>query len=327
MVTGASGQLGSSLVKSLVELGNNVRIFDLPKSNHPFLNGLKIEKVYGDITIKEDVYRAMKDCDFVYHLAGCVSYRRSASKKIFDVNCNGTQNVLETAKKLKIKKLVVTASTAGIGIPENIGRPLSERSRFDEKWKRISYMYSKYLTIQLCKDAAKDGLDVVIVSPTTIYGQGDTAMHIGSFIKHVKKGMIFAPPGGNSVVSVDDCVEGHILAMKHGEKGENYILANEFLRYKEMMDMIAEVVGAKPVRYVIPFWWQFVSVPFFRIIENAMSVFGLKPFRVADSWLMRFKFRYFDSSKARKFLHWKPSVDFKESIKKAVDFYTQHGLI
>ncbi len=327
LVTGATGQLGSSLVKRLIEEGKDVRIFLLPKTNHPFLKDLKIEKVYGDITNISDVKNAIKDIDYIYHVAGIVSYSLARHDQVLAVNVGGTKNILDIAKEFGVKKIVVTASTAGLGISKKNSIPLNENSDFDKKWMSVAYMYSKFLTIKACKQASKNGLNVVIVSPTTIYGQGDTEMHIGKMIKKIKDGMIFAPPGGNSVVSVDDCVEGHILAMKKGESGENYILANEFFRYKKMFETISGLVDSQKIKYVLPFWWRFISIPIIRNFEFIFNFFGKNFSYSADSFLMRFQFRYFDSSKARRELGWKPKVSFEESIRQAIQFYSKNNLI
>ena len=169
-------------------------------------------------------------------------------------------------------------------------------------------MHSKYLSIQECKKAAQEGLNVAIVSPTTIYGQGDITMHTGNLIKKIKENKIkFAPPGGNAVVSVDDIVDGYQLVMERGKPGQNYIFANEFITYFDMYNKIAKIVKARLIKRVLPRF----ALPFLRLWR----------FSSRYSINFKFKFRYFDSSKTRNELGWQPKVSFEEASKKAVDFY------
>ncbi len=328
LVTGASGCLGANLVEALVRRGDKVRIFILEKTWHPFLDNLNVEIIYGDITKKEDVLKAMSNCSFVYHVAGIVSYHKKDDELVYKVNCLGTRNVLETAKELGVKKVVVTASTAGVGIPKD-KEPLNEESSFDiKKYQRIMYMYSKNICIENCKRFAKDGLNVSIVSPTTIIGQGDIAMHMGSVIKKIKEGRLrMAPPGGNSFISVDDIVDAHILVMEKGKIGENYIFADEGMSYLEIFNAIAEATNARKVKNNIPKAVLPLANRLLNLLEKIMMLFNKKTPLPAAALMFSFKYRYFDSSKARKELNWLPKVPFKEALNKAISFYEKQGML
>lgn len=327
-VTGASGCIGASLVKKLVRQGHKINIL-IPKGTwHPFLDNLKLKIFYGDVRNKKDIEKAMKNCKYVYHVAGIVSYNLIANWKVFSVNFYGTKNILEIAKKLKVKKIVVTASTAGIGIPENSDKPLNENAPFNPKYKKIAYMYSKHLAIQECKQYARQGLNVSILSPTTVYGQGDITMHIGNLIKRIKQGQIkTSPPGGNSVLSVDDVVDAHLLVMKKGKKGENYIFANEALSYYNMYNKIAKILNVKPIKRIKPGWYLPFLKFFLTINEIILFIFNKKSKTSPTSINFLFRFRYFDSTKARKELGWKPKQIFEQAIIQAIEFYDKHNML
>lgn len=329
LVTGATGQIGSSLCRRLVEEGHNVTAFILPKTWHPFLDGLKLNIVYGNICNYEDVIKAMRGQDFVYQVAGIVSYSRLDHAKMYAVHCDGVRNVLTAAKECGVKKVVVTASTAGIGIPENKNQPLAENAPFDfKKYQRVMYMYSKHLKIKLCQEFAQKGLNVSIVSPTTVYGQGDMEMHVGKMVKKIKNGQLrSAPPGGNAVVSVDDVVDAHLLVMERGTSGANYIFADECLTYFDMYNRIAKLLGAPPIRRITPAWTLPFAKLFLSVKEHILTWFGKKPSRSPHALNFSFKCRYFDSSKARRELGWQSKVSFAEAMRKAIQFYTERGLI
>lgn len=330
LVTGASGCVGANLVKKLAEDKNNeISIFIPKKTWHPYLDNLRIKIFYGDIRNKKDVLKAMKNCDYVYQVAGIVSYNKLDDDKVYSINVNGVKTVLECAKELNAKKVVVTASTAGIGIPEDQNKPLNEDSPFNfNKYKKVMYMYSKYLCIQLCKEFSRKGVNVSIVSPTTIFGQGDTAMNIGNIVKKIsEKKLKFAPPGGNSVISVNDTVDAHILVMEKGKSGENYIFANEFIPFIDLFNKIAVLIGGSQIKKILPMW-VLPPVNFFcTLLEKTMGLFNKKPLLSSSAINFSFKYRYFNSDKARSELNWKPKENFENSMIKAINFYKKYNLI
>jgi len=328
IIIGASSFVGANLARDLVNQGHEVGIFILPKTWHPFLDNLPLDIHYGDILDKESLKNGLKDAECVYQIAGIVSYHRLDSQKIYDVHVIGTKNVLETAKELGIKKIVVTASTAGLGIPKDKNKPLNEESPFESKYKNVMYMYSKHLCIKECEKAAEDGVNVSVVSPTTIYGAGDITMHIGNLIKKIKENKIkTAPPGGNAVVAIKDAIKGLELTMEKGRSGQNYILANEFIPYLEIYNVIANLVGAQEIKKTI----SPLALPFLKISaeiqEKFYSSFNKKSAVTPHGIDYQFKFRYYDSTKIKRELGWQPQVSFEESIKEAIDFYKECGFI
>lgn len=329
LVTGATGQIGSSLCRRLVEEGHEVTAFILPKTWHPFLDGLDLKIIYGNICNYQNVVRAMQGQDYVYQVAGIVSYDRLDNAKMYSVHCDGVRNVLTTALEFGVKKVVVTASTAGIGITENKNQPLNEDAPFDmRKYKQVMYMYSKHLKIKLCQEFAQKGLNVSIVSPTTVYGQGDTEMHVGKLVKAIKNGQVrSAPPGGNAVVSVDDIMDAHLLVMERGKSGENYIFVDECMTYLDIYNRIAKLLNALPITRVTPAWILPFDGFYLSIKEHVLAWFGKKPSKSPRALNFSFKCRYFDSSKARRELGWQPKVSFEEAMKKAIQFYNERGLI
>jgi len=191
LVTGAAGCVGSNLVRKLAKQGHEINILIKPNTWHPFLEGLKLNVFRGDVRDLANVKNAMNGCEYVYSIAGVVSYNRIDNKDMFTTHVHGTRNILTAAKELKVKKVVVTASTAGVGIPKNKNMPLNEDALFDlSKFGNNMYMFSKYACIKECQKAAEEGLNVSIISPSTIYGQGDTSMHIGKIVKKIKEGKI-----------------------------------------------------------------------------------------------------------------------------------------
>ena len=153
-------------------------------------------------------------------------------------------------------------------------------------------------------------------------------MHIGKVVKKIKEGKLKkAPPGGNAVVSVDDTIDAHLLAMAKGKSGEDYIIANEFIPYIRMFNRIAKLLGVPGIRKKYP---KIILEPMkivLTVLERVMFVFGKKPILSAHSMNFSFKFRYFDSTKIRRELGWQPKVDFELAMAKAIEFYNDHNLL
>jgi dihydroflavonol-4-reductase len=109
-ITGATGYLGSSLLKKLYDQKHKITIFVPKNTSHPFLKGLKIKRINGDIRDYASLLKAMKGCDYVYHLAACILNTPKAKKTLFSVNIRGTENVMKACLKLGVKKIVHVSS-------------------------------------------------------------------------------------------------------------------------------------------------------------------------------------------------------------------------
>ncbi len=321
-ITGATGHLGSNLAKRLIKDGHCLNILFREKSFHPFLENLKFTKVIGDLKDTESLSGGMKDCDYVFHVAGLVSYTKWDNKKLFRVNVEGTRNVMDSAVRNKIKKVIITGSTAAIGISKE-DELLTEENPFDIKYKSIGYMWIKKQAEELAF-TYKDKLEVVVISPTTFFGAGDIKMNTGNLIKSIKNGKIpFAPFGGNSVVSVEDVVSGHILSLEKGKNGERYILANENLSYYELMNIISGVLNSRRIKLTVPKSLLPVSYGMAYFAENILHHKTFTPQVVMFSA----KNRFFSAQKAREKLGWIPGTSIKQSILNAVNFYKEYNLI
>ena len=323
-VTGASGMVGANLVRRLVGEGKEVTVLLRKNSTHSFLSGLRVNKVYGDITDRQSIEKGMINCDYVYHIAGHISYNKHHHATMHNVNVVGTRNVMGAALDLGISRVVHTSSTAAIGIAEDKKSPLDESHDFKETYKSIGYMATKNLAEKEASKAYKKGLDVVIVNPSTIIGKGDEKMNSGIIFKNISLNKIrIAPPGGNSVVSVHDVIEGHLLAMQRGKGGERYILNAENLDYLKMFNIISEELGVRKIKRILPKGLYLPLNLFSRILEGANKNAKLNP----QLLFFTFKFRYFDSSKARKELGWKPKQSVRAAVREAIISYRENNLI
>jgi len=244
--------LGGALIRRLVADGVPVRA--LVREPAPALAELPVELVVGDLSDGGALADAMTGCSYVFHVAGLVSYRQGDAERLYQTNVVGTHNLLGAALDARVERVVHTSSTAAVGLTDD-ARVLDESEPFDSRFRRIPYMWMKHLAEVEVDAAVASGLDVVTVNPSTILGEGDVHQNAGRLFEQLALGRIrFAPPGGNSVVSLEDVVNGHLLALQRGKQGRRYILSNENLTNRELLSRISRVLGRGEIERTLPRW-------------------------------------------------------------------------
>lgn len=320
-VTGGTGLLGANLARRLVADGHRVRLL-MRAQRHPFLERVPIEWIPGDLADVPALIGGMRGCRWVYHVAGAVSYRPRDARRLYDTNVLGTRAVLAAAAQAGVARVVHTSSTAAVGVSARAEQVLDETAPFDRRFGRDPYMRTKHLAEREVERAVADGLDVVMVNPSTIYGGGDVNRNTSAVFPGVQRGKVLAaPPGGTAVVSVGDVVDGHLLAMERGQKGRRYILSSENLSYLELLNRIARVVGGPPVRRTIP---GALEAPLAALAAVASTVV---PSLAVTAPVIRFSFRYryFTAARARAELGWAPRVPLEEALRAAWRFFVDAG--
>jgi len=244
LVTGAGGFIGSHVVEELIKENIEVRALIRPGESLTNLKGLDFEKIEGDVLDNVAVLKAMTGVDTVFHLAAIYSIWMRDWSRIYEVNMQGTKNVLWAAMKSHVTRVVYTSSIAAIGIAP--GKQLSdEKTPFNQYTLGNHYVLTKYLSQQIARGFAANGLDLVIVNPCFPFGTNDIVpTPTGQLIVDVLKSKnMFAFPGGINIVDVRDVARGHVLAAKKGKTGELYILGNMNVTMKEFMQLVYKAAG------------------------------------------------------------------------------------
>lgn len=260
LVTGAAGLLGSNITKKLIERGERVRALVL--KGDPAVKHVPNEAdvVFGDITDVESLekfFTVEEDLEvLVIHCASIVTVVDSYSKKVYDVNVNGTRNVVWACIGHKVKKLVYISSTSAIPeLPQ--GQVIREVDHYSPKGIIGFYGQTKAEATQIVMDAVKDqGLDASIVFPTGICGPNDFANGpVSSFIAEYVDGKMPAGIAGYfNAVDVRDLADGCITCCEKGRRGEGYIMGNQLVSMREMFDLVSRISGCRNVKTILPAW-------------------------------------------------------------------------
>jgi dihydroflavonol-4-reductase len=321
LVTGGTGFLGANLAAGLSDCGWQVRILRRSSSPLDAVKGLDVEHAIGDVLDLDSLLAAMNGVDVVFHVAAISIYWRNTSDLIYRVNVDGTRTVLDAARQTGVKRVVFTSSAAAVGIVK--GRPSNEEDPYNESIVRFPYGHSKWLAEGLAREAVQRGQDVTIVNPSVIVGPRDLNWGSGSIIKEVAKRHVPAvPPGGVNYVAVEDVVAGHIAAAERGRSGERYLLSGENLTHRQLMDIVARVVGVKAPRWTIPP----ALIPPLATALGAASAVGIRLPMDATQLRLSREFIWYDNAKARRELGL-PHTPIEKAVRASYQWYLGNGYL
>ncbi len=324
LVTGATGYVGRELAIALANQGNRVHILvrNLYSKNIPRHDNIIVFR--GDITDRDSIRMAMKECTQVYHTAAVVRIFAKDPSVFYNVNVKGTHNLLDEALSLGVKKFVYT-STCGV-LGSSVHYPKKETDPRTESFDN-DYELTKYMGENLVKEYVHKGLFTVIVSLSKVFGPGIEThpVSVNSIIDKFIHSKITFIPKPITIVSnycfINDIVTGHILAMQYGLGGEKYILGGENVSYDTFFRELRSLSGSKA---------KLIPVP--KVILNVLSVFQWfkflitkkEPFITSKGIRHIFINKKFDNKKAIRQLHYQPT-SFKEALIQTIHFLkTQH---
>ncbi len=275
-VTGAAGHVGANLVRRLLSEGTQVRVLLRQEENNEALEGLGVERVFGDLRDLDGVRRAVEGCQGVYHVAAKVSTiegNRAHRREVYECNVLGTRNMLQAAREVEAGRVVVTGSFSAVGYSlDDPSAPSDETMGFYPMERTMPYERSKTLVEHECWRAAATGQDVIVATCCAVVGGSDFfPSRLGRTMCDYTNGKLRAyVDGGFEFVAARDIVEGHRLCMDRGRSGEKYIFSTEYKTISDIIDLYEEVSG--------------IPRPHRRIPARAMLAFS----EVASFYLSRF---------------------------------------
>lgn len=243
-ITGASGLVGSHLVKQLVNEGKKVRA--MYRSSIPLIEGVQgVDWVQGDILDVVSLEEAMKGVDEVYHCAAVVSFNPAKKHLLHKNNVDGTANVVNACLDAGIRKLVFVSSVAALGRIRQ-DKPIDETMNWSEETSNSEYGKTKYLAEMEVWRGIGEGLNAVIVNPVIILGAGDWEKGSSEIFKSAYDEFPWYTEGTGGFVDVADVVKAMILLMQSDVQAERFILCADNLPYREVFTQIAQNFGKRP---------------------------------------------------------------------------------
>lgn len=321
LVTGATGHAGNALVRELLSSGKKVRVLLRKQSDTLCLKSLEIEKVYGDITNLDSIMDTCRDIENVYHLAAQISIMPGRDNHLNRINLDGTQNIIQAAKKNKVKRLIYTSSIHALKEAPH-GTIIDEQNTcFDPSNPRGAYDRSKAAASLKVLQACSDGLDTVVLCPTGFIGPYDykTSLMGQFFIDYMQGRYKFIVNGAYDYVDVRDVAHAHILAAKQARPGHTYIISGHRVDMYQMTAALEKLTGIKPPK----FWLK----PGLANLASYLSTFycllsNSRPQFTCYSWSTINSNSYISSQKAQKELGYCPRP-FEQSLKDTVTWYRE----
>ncbi|BAZ24062.1 hopanoid-associated sugar epimerase [Kalymmatonema gypsitolerans NIES-4073] len=317
-VTGATGFVGANLARLLVQEGYAVRALVRPNSRLDNLQDLDVEIVKSDLN-DPDLHQKMQGCQVLFHVAAHYSLWQADRELLYQNNVLGTRNVLAAARQAGIERTVYTSSVAAIGVGEP-GKVVDETHQSPLEELIGHYKKSKYLAEQEAKQAVKQGQDIVIVNPSTPIGPWDikpTPTGGEIILRFLRRQMPVYPKTGLNFIDVRDVARGHLLALDKGKTGERYILGNQNLTLKELLDQLAEITGLSAPQKSIPGW---IPLSLAWIDERILAPLGKPPSIPLDGVRMSHQPMYYNASKAVRELGL-PQTPIRTALQDAVNWF------
>ncbi len=325
LVTGASGFVGSAVLRSLGGQGLRLRALVRATSPRTNLAGLDCEIVEGDMRDRASMAAALSDVRYLFHVAADYRLWARNPEDIVTANLEGADAVMHAALDAGVDRIVYTSSVATLRAGD-ASTSVDETSPLDEGEGVGAYKRSKVVAERLVERLVADrGLPAVIVNPSTPIGPRDVKpTPTGRIVVEAASGRIpaFVDTGLN-LVHVDDVARGHLLALEKGVIGERYILGGQNVSLRDLLADIAALTGRKPPTINLP---RAPLYPLAWAAEAVGQITGKEPFVTRDALKMASHHMFFTSAKAERELGY-IARPYREALADAVAWFRDAGYI
>jgi nucleoside-diphosphate-sugar epimerase len=266
-VTGATGLLGNTLVRKLIEAGEPFVAFKRNNSNTSLLGdvGDKIVWRNADLLDPVSLDEGLQGVTKIIHSAGLVSFSPRDKKKLYDTNVLGTRYLINASLHHNIRRFIHISSVAALSRPKDIEQ-LDETQKWVESPLNTVYGESKYLSEVEVMRGFEEGLSVAIINPSVILGPGDWNKSSAKFFRYVWKGNSFYTDGNVNYVDVNDVASAALHLLQSSHNGERFVISAGSMSYKLFFEHIAKYFNKRP--------------PSLKVNKNVLGILGtLESFR------------------------------------------------
>ncbi|MEM6991939.1 MAG: NAD-dependent epimerase/dehydratase family protein [Myxococcota bacterium] len=252
VVTGATGHVGGSLVRALLDQGKSVRA--LVHRSRDALRGLDVEVFAGGVNDADAVRAAFEGADVVYHLAAMISISGDPDGRVFRTNVEGARTVATVAREVGVRRFVHFSSVHAFdhSRPGEITEDTPRVS--DDPERNFAYDRSKAQGEVAVREQVALGLDAVVVHPSGVIGPHDFGpSRFGKALLTMARGRMPAlTPGGYDWVDARDVVSSAMAAAERGRTGQSYLLTGRYVALQEIADRVAAITGARAPLFTVP---------------------------------------------------------------------------
>jgi dihydroflavonol-4-reductase len=322
LLTGATGFVGSAVLRRLLAAGHDVRVLVRPGGDRRNLARLPIEIAEGDLCDHASLKHAVSGCRVLFHVAADYRLWVRDPAAMFRTNVEGTRALMQAAQGAGIERVVYTSSVATLGLDAS-GEPADETTPVSLAAMVGPYKRSKFVAEQVVREMVVQGLPAIIVNPSMPIGPRDIKpTPTGRVIIDAARGRIpvYVETGLN-VVHVDDVAEGHLLALERGRVGEQYILGGDDMSFRQFLTTIAGLSGRRPPLFRLP---HAAALPIAHAAESWARLTGRKPLASVDEVRMARKLMFFSSGKAARELGYR-ARPASEALADALDWFGTSG--
>jgi nucleoside-diphosphate-sugar epimerase len=325
-ITGATGLLGSHLLIDLSKTDDEIialyrdsatkkEVFALFKYYNLEQNWDRIKWEEGDILDVDRLIELTAGVHHLYHCAALVSFDPSESKKLTNINVEGTRNVLNVALLNKIEKFLHVSSTAAIG-KTGTNEKCTELTQWDNGVDHGYYAESKYAAESEVWRAIEEGLNAVIVNPCVILGPGNPKKSSGTLFSTVANGLDFYTMGANAFVDVKDVSAIMYQLMNSEIHSERFLCVGENLSFRDIFSIIADEMGKKKPSKKANKWMTGIA---WRLMKVIFLLTGKSPKVTSESAKSSHKITRFSNQKIRDSINFK-FTPIEDAVKNTVDY-------
>lgn len=305
LVTGATGHLGNTIIQKLLQKGCHVRGLALPSDQTPPFQSPNMELIRGDLRDIQSLIALFKDTDentVLIHTAAILSAAPKFEHLVYDINVNGTEQLLRMCIMHHTKKFIYVSSSHAIPITNTI---IKESNQFNADALETIFAKTKAIASRLVLDYGAKGLDACILQPSGMlgpgdYGTGHLTQLIMDFMNHKTT---IDVKGGYDFVDVRDVADAVISSINNGISGESYLCTNQYYEVQQLFQMLQKITGRKPVKTMVPMWFSKLMVYFH---QNYRNPFLQPPLTTSYELYSIPEKITFSHQKAKKQLHYTP---------------------
>ena len=298
-----------------------MRVLARPSTALDNLDGLGVEVALGDLNDPRSLEAAVEGCRQVYHCAADYRLWTRNPDELYRTNVQGSEALFTACRARAVEKVVYTSSVAAIGIPPHGEGDEDTPVCLDDMIGH--YKRSKFLAQEVALRFAAQGYPVIIVNPSTPIGpQDNKPTATGKIIVDFLKGKMPAyTDTGLNLVAVEDVARGHLLAAERGVPGRLYILGDDNLTLKQILDKLAAITGLPSPRIRLPYHFVY----WLARIENFISLWlGREPLIPLEGVKMSKKRMWFSARRARAELGFE-TTSSDAALERAVRWFVEHN--